>query len=260
MEWVYTLEQKKRPKLDSPVLIEGLPGIGNVGKIAVDFMIEKLGAKKLYTIFSHHIPHSVFVNEENIVELPKIEIYYKKSKNKKDLLFLAGDTQPIDEPSSYSFAESLLKKVREYHCQEIITLGGIGLKEMPKEPKVYITGTSKEIVKRYKTPKIEDQLYGEVGPIVGLSGILVGLAKRSHMDGIAVLGQTIANPLVIGVKTAREILEFLNDRFNTKLNLKYLDGEIKEMEKELQAVEELDNMSGHEHTKKVKKGKVSYIG
>ena len=74
--WEVTLEEKTIPKFKKPILIEGLPGIGNVGKIAVDFMIEELGAKKLYSFFSYKLPHSVFVNTDNLVEMPKLEIYY----------------------------------------------------------------------------------------------------------------------------------------------------------------------------------------
>ena len=105
--WKATSHVKKLPKLNKPVLIEGLPGIGNVGKVAVDFLIEELKAKKLYTLFSYTLPHSVFVNEKNLVELPDITMYYKQRKGKKDLLFLTGDVQPIDEVSSYQFSERM---------------------------------------------------------------------------------------------------------------------------------------------------------
>ena len=37
--------QAKNVKLTKPVFIEGLPGIANVGKIAVDFLVEELKAK-----------------------------------------------------------------------------------------------------------------------------------------------------------------------------------------------------------------------
>ena len=70
----------KKPRLKNPVLVEGLPGIGNVGKVAVDFMVDEVKAVKLYELFSYTFPHSVFVNENNLVELPAIEIYYKKMK------------------------------------------------------------------------------------------------------------------------------------------------------------------------------------
>ena len=95
--WKATPHVKKLPKLSKPILVEGLPGIGNVGKVAVDFLIDELKAKKLYTLFSYTLPHSVFVNEKNLVELPAIDIYYKQRKGKKDLLFLTG--QQIEDHS-----------------------------------------------------------------------------------------------------------------------------------------------------------------
>jgi uncharacterized protein (TIGR00162 family) len=268
MEWVFSLATKSKPSLENPILIEGLPGIGNVGKIAVDFMVEKLNAKKLYTIYSHHIPHSVFVNEDNIVEFPKLEIYYKKFKNKRDLLILSGDTQPIDEPSCFSFCERLIHVVNQYHCKEIITLGGIGLKELPKEPRVFITGSSKEIIKKYKTPKLEENLYGHVGPIVGVTGVLVAMAKLKKLDAISLLGETLGHPMFIGIKPAKKILEYMNDTFDYNLKLKYLDQEIKDMETELKIVDEMEALhipqeieEGVGTTKKgKKKGHVSYIG
>ena len=51
--WQVIKEAKKIPKLNKPILIEGLPGIGNVGKLAVDFVIDELKAEKLYSLFSY---------------------------------------------------------------------------------------------------------------------------------------------------------------------------------------------------------------
>jgi len=121
----------KIPKLKNAVFIEGLPGIGNVGKVAVDFLIDELKAKKLYEITSYTFPHSVFVNEDNLVELPIVEIFYKQTP-KFDLLFLGGDVQPVDEISSYEFSEKMLDIAQAFDAKEVITLGGIGLNEIPK--------------------------------------------------------------------------------------------------------------------------------
>src|SRR3989344_7209715 len=92
--------KKKLKKQKNAILIEGLPGMGNIGKIAVDFLIDSLKAEKICEIYSSSFPHSVFINEDNLVELPKIEIFYKKQK-KRDILFLGGDIQPMDEESCY---------------------------------------------------------------------------------------------------------------------------------------------------------------
>jgi len=69
----------------------------------------------LYEFSSYTLPNSVFVNDKNTVELPKIEIYYKKFPGKKqDLLFLAGDVQPIDEVSCYEFCDTVLDILQEF--------------------------------------------------------------------------------------------------------------------------------------------------
>ncbi len=250
MEWVFSLVPEKRPVLDSPILIEGLPGIGNAGKIAVDFLVEKMKAKKLYNIFSYYMPHSVFVNEEDLVELPKMEVYYKKSQKGRDMLFLVGDTQPVDEPSCYSFCRKMLSIASEHGCREIMTLGGIGLKEMPEEPNIYVTGTSKEIVRKYSTKDTINELYGTVGPIVGVSGVLVALSRLKGQEGVAVLGETLAHPMFVGVKTSKAMLSYMSKVIGFRVSLKELDKEIEHLEKELKAVDELGEMQRSNHERK----------
>ena len=46
MDYVTIRYIKKKPKLNNPILIEGLPGIGNVGKLAVEHLIDSINAKK----------------------------------------------------------------------------------------------------------------------------------------------------------------------------------------------------------------------
>jgi len=255
----------KKPKLNKAVLIEGLPGIGNVGKVAVDFLIDDLKAVKIYELFSYTFPHSVFVNDENLIELPVIEIYYKKMKKGADLLFLAGDVQPIDEVSCYEFSEEILDILEDLNGNEVITLGGIGLQGVPKKPKVYCTGNSKEIIKRYrKGVKFEEELHGVVGPIVGVSGLLLGLAQKRKIEAIAFLAETYGHPMYLGVKGAREILKILSKKLNLDVDLKDLDKEIKELESELlKKTDELSEVSKQTALNKVKGRfgeETSYIG
>ena len=254
----------KKPKLNNVVLVEGLPGIGNVGKVAVDFMIDTLKAKKLYELFSYTFPHSVFVNEKNLVELPSIEIYYKKIKG-NDLLLLAGDVQPIDEVSCYEFCEKILDIVESFKGKEAITLGGVGLQNVPKKPKVYCTGNSHKIIDKYKKGTgVNEKLHGVVGPIVGVSRILLGLAEKRKIPAIAFLAETFGHPMYLGVKGAREILKILNKKLNLKINIKNIDKEVMDIENEMiKRTEELSEVSKQTALKKVK-GKVekeiSYIG
>ena len=112
LDWHVGKVAKRLPHLRKPVLVAGLPGIGNVGKLAADALVDGLKAKKAYEFFSYAFPHSVFVNESNLVELPTISLYYATCpKGKHDLLILAGDVQPIDEYSCYEFSDTVLDLV-----------------------------------------------------------------------------------------------------------------------------------------------------
>ena len=78
---MFKIKELSKKSIKNPVLIGGLPGMGNVGKIAVDFMVDQFDAKKLLEINSYTFPHAVFVNEENLVELPTIQVFHKKVKD-----------------------------------------------------------------------------------------------------------------------------------------------------------------------------------
>jgi len=258
------VEFGKMPKLNKPVFIEGLPGIGNVGKVAVDFLIDELKAKKLYEITSYTFPHSVFVNEDNLVELPVVEVFYRQFNGKKDILLLGGDVQPIDEISSYEFSDKILDLVQKFGGREVITLGGIGLVDIPKKPKVYCTGNSKKIIDRYKSELVSNNLYGVVGPIVGVSGLLLGLASRRNIEAISLLAETYGHPMYLGIKGAKEILKVLNKKLELNLDISRLDREIKDIESQImKKTEQLAQVTKSIAMKKLQKkfGRdVDYIG
>ncbi|MEK6984102.1 MAG: PAC2 family protein [Nanoarchaeota archaeon] len=257
------VQSGKTPKLDRPIFIEGLPGIGNVGKVAVDFLIDELKAKKLYEITSYTFPHSVFVNEDNLVELPVVEIFYRKSTGKRDILLLGGDVQPIDEISSYEFSENVLDLIEKFNCREIITLGGIGLIDIPKKPRIYCTGNSKKMIARFKDELVSNNIYGVVGPIVGVSGLLLGLASRRKIEAISLLAETYGHPMYLGIKGAKEILKVLNSKLGLNIDINKLDKEIKNIESELiKKTEQLSEVTKQITLKRLQKlGKgVDYIG
>ena len=261
--WTFT-QFGKLPKLANPILIEGLPGIGNVGKVAVDFLIDELKAKKMYEITSYTFPHSVFVNEDNLVELPIVEVFYVKSGSKRNIIFLGGDVQPVDEISSYEFSDKVLEMAQKFNVKEIITLGGIGLNDIPKKPKVYCTGNSKKMIDDYKSELVSNKLYGIVGPIVGVSGLLLGLASRKNISAVSLLAETYGHPMYLGINGAKEILKVLNKKLDLKIDVNKLDREIKDIESEImKKTDQLNEVTKQVAINKLQKkiGKdVDYIG
>ncbi len=211
------------------LFIEGLPGIGNVGKIAVDYLVEKLDAKKIGTLFSYELPNSVFVNEDNLVQLPLIELF-ATTYNGKDIVFLTGDTQPSSEVASYELSQQIIELLVSWNVSHIVTTGGIGLDQGVEDPEIYSTGNDKEFVKTFYEFGAKEEIYGVVGPIVGVSGLLLGLAKS--IPAATVLVETFAHPMYVGLKEARELVSLLSKRFDLGIDMTDLDEEIQEVEDE----------------------------
>lgn len=232
MTWEITHFVKK-PEFKNPFLVVGLPGIGNVGKIAVDFLKEELKAKKILEFSSCELPHTVFVNEKNLIELPSIQLYAAKAA-KRDILLLVGDAQPISENSCYNFCKTVIKVLKELSCNEVITLGGIALRHVPKKPQVYCIGADKKTIAEFAhNTEIKTELYGIVGPIIGVTGVLSGLASKEKLSSVIVLAETFGHPMFLGIAGAREILNVLCKKFGIKVNLDSLNNEIKHLEEDM---------------------------
>jgi proteasome assembly chaperone (PAC2) family protein len=228
MSWKIT--KLNNENLKEPVLIAGLPGIGNVGKICADFIIEELKAKKMFSFFSNSFPNSVFVNEKNLIELPSITMHFISTK-KKDFLILTGDIQPQEEKDCYDFCAIIDKIASDMKTSKIITLGGIGLREEPASPKVFASGNSKkEILEFIKAHNIEKNIFGIVGPIMGVSGVLPGITK---IPSLILLAETFGHPLYAGIKGARELLKLLEEEYRLGIDATKIENEMKAREEDL---------------------------
>ncbi len=229
---MWNITDRKQVKLKNPVLLEGLPGIANVGKVVCDYLAEQYKAEKIASYTSHHMPNTVFVNQENLVELPKIELYHAKAKG-KDYLFLLGDVQPNSEKANYEFCNQVLEHVKELGCKQVITLGGIGMTESPSKPSVYCTGNDKNEIKQFVEKGAKDDIYGVVGPIIGVSGLLIGLSSSKDIKAVSLLVETYNHPMYLGLKEAKEILKVLEKTHKLPVDYEEIDKEIKLSEKEM---------------------------
>ena len=102
-----TVKILERPELNNAVMIEGLPGIGLVGKLAADHLLDELKGKKFAELYSIFLPPQVVIREDGTVKLVNNEFYYVKGDD-RDLIILTGDFQGITPDSQYKISESML--------------------------------------------------------------------------------------------------------------------------------------------------------
>ncbi len=175
-----------RPKLERPIFVEGLPGFGNVGKIATRLLIKYTQAKLFSELYSPTFPDYVVVNKEGICRPPRYE-FYEASTDKNQFIILTGNSQPSleDVVAHYQVCGEILDLIQEYKCRLIVTMGGVPTPNPGGE--VYLAATSEKLA-RENTEK--GALIYERGRIGGATGLLLGLSKERELEGICLLGAT----------------------------------------------------------------------
>lgn len=230
----------KKPKLDNPIFIEGLPGIGNVGKLAVEHLIEMTNAVKFAELYSKDFPPQVFINSDGTVKLVNNEFYYVKAKkkNQRDIILLTGDYQGLSSQGQYELVEKILDIVEELGVKEIYTLGGYGLGYEIKKPKVLFAVTDKKLVKTMKQ-------YGAIfkknepgGGIIGASGLILGLGKLRGFEAVCFMGETPG--YLVDPNSAKAILKILTKITKVEVNMTRLEEKAKEIEYISQQLSEME--------------------
>jgi hypothetical protein len=246
-----TIKASENPKLKNAILIEGLPGVGNIGRVAAGYMVEELKAKKFADLYSEWFFPFVMLHNKYKIHLLKNEFYYVKAKKKgqRDLVFLVGDCQSLSPQGHYEVSEKILDFAEKIGVTEIITIGGLATGELEGKKRVIGAVTDDKMMHKYKKYPIDFDAGDKVGYIVGAVGLLLGLWKQRDHDGLCLLGQTAGFPIVTDPKAAETILEVLIKILGLNIDLKKLDKKVKEMEKFIKKVEALQKRALMEITK-----------
>ncbi len=221
-----------KPRLREPVLVEGLPGMGYVGKLAAEHLVEELHAKKFAELYSPHFPHHVAIEPGGILRLVKNDFYHT-SLDGKDIVIVVGDVQAVSPEGHHAVVEKILDVAEELGVKQIFTLGGYATGQYSKtKPKVVEVVSHPELVDTYKK-------YGAViekggGPIIGASGLLLGRGKLRGLNGLCLLGET--HGMVVDHRSAKAVLEVLINILGIKVDMANLERRAKETERMLDRV------------------------
>jgi len=224
------VEFTEKPKLKDPILVEGLPGVGNVGKLAAEHMIDELKAKKFGTLISKFFPPQVLVKDDGTIRLVSNDFYYLKRKDKKrDLILLVGDYQGLTPEGQYELSWEVLDIIEQLGVKRIFTLGGYGIGKMVEEPRVLGAATNKKFVEEMKKHGVVFQ-QGEPGSgIVGASGLLLGLGVMRNIEACCLMGET--SGYFVDPKSARKVLEALCSALEVKIEFSALEDKAAQIDK-----------------------------
>jgi proteasome assembly chaperone (PAC2) family protein len=174
------------PALENPIFVQGLPGFGNVGRIAAHLLIKFCSAKPFAELYSPSFPDYVSISSKGIAHLPKYEFYFAPIE-KNNLVIMTGETQPSfdDVVAHYHVCAEIVDFVERLGCHFIVTIGGVPITE--DKAQVYVAATSPRLATEFME---KGAVIYSKGRIVGGTGLTLALAKERNFEGVCLLGTT----------------------------------------------------------------------
>jgi len=230
-----TVIQLKDVKLERPIMVEGLPGVGHVGKLVAEHMVEELNAEKIIEIYSPHFPPQVLVADDGTVKLVRNEVYADRKHN---LLLLIGDYQSVTSDGHYELTEVYLDIAEKHEVKRIYTLGGYGIGQLIDKPRVLGAANKPELVDEMKKYGVQFKENEPGGGIIGASGLMLGLGKLRGIEAVCLMGET--SGYLVDPNSAQAVLKVLSKILGIEIDMGALESRAKDMEKIVAKLREME--------------------
>ena len=246
---VHYLENFKDKRPADPILIEGLPGIGQVGKLVAEYMIHQLGAEKIGEIHSIYFPPQVILDENGLARLARNELFLYHTEE-KDIVFLIGDHQSTSNEGHYLLADQYCEIAEELSVRRIYTLGGFGVGHLVNEPRVLGAINREGLREEIEAAGVTFNRDEPGGGIVGAAGLMLGLSAQRGIDAVCLMGET--SGYLVDPMAAASVLAILTKLIDVPVDLTRLNERASEMENVIEGLVEGEKLQKDEE--------LSYIG
>ena len=175
------IEERVDVSLSEPTLVEGLPGLGLVGKIAADHLVETFDMEFVASVHCEGLPNVAVYHGGSSEVLPPVRIY---ADEERDLLVLQSDV-PVSPSAAGEFADCVTAWIRSNDAFPIYLSGLAEEKDTP--PAVYgiATGGAEN-----RLEEADVSPPSEGGLVSGPTGALIHAAAEEDIDAVGLVVQS----------------------------------------------------------------------
>lgn len=210
--------------LKGATFIEGFPGIGLVGPMAISYIIDKLGMDYVGFLESKDFPPLVSIH--NNKPMPPIRIYF--SKKLKIISIFAEFPIPINMISEIS--DDIYDFLQSNGISKIVSIGGLPVQNPSKNMVYTVTSNEKALAEATKAgmKPVPD------GVSAGVSALLLLKASRGNISSTNIL--VPLNQAIIDPGNAEVAILAINKLMNLKIDVDDLDKEAKAVEAKIREI------------------------
>jgi proteasome assembly chaperone (PAC2) family protein len=230
----------KKPEMEKPRMLAGLPGMGMVSRYVVNYFIDFLKPELFADISVPYLSPSVALFDKGLVvpmdrNVSPFRFYYSKEQN---IILFSGEMQFGHAAKDNELAEKIVETAKLCGVDIIYSVMATHVKKYLEEPEVFGVATSQELLEFLESKGVK--IAGGNLQISGVNGLMIEYALTNGLKGIALLSETAfpeatdIKACYAGVKKVSELLEIEIDLGGIEMEAKRFDEGFKKYLKEMQ--------------------------
>jgi len=170
-------------------IIEAVPGVGNVGKIVVDALVEKHPSRTIGWILHPDFPPHATLSNEGLLAPPRLEINSVLLPDGTTIITIGGDLQPMTANGQFEVADSILAMAKENNTPQILVLAGLAAGA--EDRGIHVICADTNVKKSLQDIDINVSSEHPKSGMIGIAGLLISLSPLHGVTTIGLVAETI---------------------------------------------------------------------
>jgi uncharacterized protein len=227
----------------NPIIMGGFPGMGLVGNIVTQYLIDQMDMQPRGRVDSRLFP-PIAILYGGLVKGP-VRIYESAEKG---VIVVFSDI-PIDPIISREVGRAIVNWAKPLNPREIVSIAGLATNA--DEHKVYGAATTEAGLEKLKN---KTEIF-EMGTITGVPGVLLNECMNNGIEAICLLGETAGpNP---DPRAAIRVVEVMNNIYGFNIDIAPMREQAEQIE---QMLHKLSQQVGEAEARPSKEGMPGMYG
>ncbi len=199
---------------DGMVYIEALPGVGNVGKIIVDALIEEHESECIAWIMHPDFPpHSTM--KDGLLRPPRIEIHQVLLPMGLPVIVLTGDSQPLTPTGQYEVADKILNMLDDADSELLLIL--VGLQADVEDRSIHLVCSDADTRDAFAERGVTASTTAPEAGMIGMAGLLAGMAPLRSVPAACAVAETLGS--TVDVITGQRLATWVEEKLGIALDI-----------------------------------------
>tara|TARA_B100000686_G_C16799846_1_gene985137 strand:- start:1967 stop:2677 length:711 start_codon:yes stop_codon:yes gene_type:complete len=197
------------------MIVEAVPGVGNVGKIVVDALVAKHPSRTVGWILHPDFPPHATLGDDFLIEPPRLDIKTILLKDGSTIVAVTGIMQPMTAAGQYEVAESILGLASQSRATRLLVLAGLASE--PDCRAIHVICSDRKLRGVLEKDDIEVSRDQPNQGMIGIAGMVLSLSTTLGVPSVGIVAETMGASS--DVLAADRMAKWIEQAFEVPLDL-----------------------------------------